>query len=88
MKMKTQYETLIDHLENRGSISGVEAHSFFRIRALPRRIKDLEQRGYRFERERCVDPTGQRYVRYHLLETVFVGFKNGDVQVESQRVVA
>lgn len=61
---KTQYDVLMDHFRNRGSISGVEAQLFFRIRALPRRIKDLEERGHMFDRVQSKDPTGQRYVRY------------------------
>lgn len=61
---KTQYDVLLDHFHNRGSISGVEAQLFFRIRALPRRIKDLEGRGHMFDRVQSKDPTGQRYVRY------------------------
>jgi hypothetical protein len=66
----SQTDTLLNHfttLRARGavpSISNIEAQALFKIRALPRRISDLEARGHRFERERRVDTTGQRYVRY------------------------
>jgi hypothetical protein len=59
-----QLELLIRHFQTVGSISNVEAQSIYKIRALPRRVSDLEQRGYRFERVRKTDLTGQRYVRY------------------------
>ena len=62
---KPQTALLLDHFEVRQDISDVEARVLFRIRALPRRISDLEARGYRFRREWKKDSTGQRYVRYH-----------------------
>ena len=63
---KPQTALLKDHFirYHRPSISGVEAASLYRIRALPRRIKDLEETGWVFKRETHTDPTGQRYVRY------------------------
>ena len=45
----------------------MEAQTIYRIRALPRRISDLEERGWVFEREWRKDPTGQRYRRYFLV---------------------
>lgn len=62
-----QVNLLLSHFHQRNSISGVEAAALFRIRALPRRIKDLEALGHRFRRERRKDSTGQVYVRYHYL---------------------
>ena len=64
---KSQLDWLIQHFKKSPSISGQEASGQFRIRSLPRRILDLEARGYRFARENRVDTTGQRYVRYHYL---------------------
>ena len=61
---KPQTALLLDHFEVRQDISDVEARAMFRIRALPRRIKDLEDQGFRFRREWKKDSTGQRYVRY------------------------
>jgi len=62
---KSQAALLVEHFEKgKTSITGVEAAALFRIRALPRRISDLEEKGFLFRREPCVDSTGQRYVRY------------------------
>jgi hypothetical protein len=60
----TQIETLIRHFKEVGTITNMEAQSVYKIRALPRRISDLEKRGYSFKRVRKSDLTGQRYVRY------------------------
>lgn len=60
----TQHQILLDHFKNVGSISGLEAITVHRIYALPRRIKDLEECGHQFIRERRRDVTGKRYVRY------------------------
>lgn len=59
-----QAELLMKHFEQVGSISNMEAQSMYKIRALPRRVSDLESKGYKFERVRKTDLTGQRYVRY------------------------
>jgi hypothetical protein len=66
MKQDTQLTKLARYFESYGSISNIEAQAVFRIRALPRRISDLEQRGYRFTRRRMKDVENQRYVRYEL----------------------
>jgi hypothetical protein len=60
----TQVQLLAHHLETVGSITNVEAQAMYKIRALPRRISDLESKGYVIERQRKKDLTGQRYVRY------------------------
>ena len=62
----TQREMLKNHFNKAGSITNVEAQSIYKIRALPRRISDLEAEGMKFKRERKTDLTGQRYVRYVL----------------------
>ena len=64
---KLQTALLLDHFDVRSNISDIEARALFRIRALPRRISDLEVKGFRFSREWKKDSTGQRYVRYHYL---------------------
>jgi hypothetical protein len=75
---KNQNELLRDHFiaSHQPSISGIEAAALFRIRALPRRIKDLEEKhGMSFKRENHTDSTGQRYVRYvHLPMTQALSF--------------
>jgi len=62
----TQKEAIKLHLQKCGSISNVEAQMMYKIRALPRRISDLEADGFEITRIRKVDVTGQRYVRYVL----------------------
>lgn len=61
-----QKDAIKRHLELEGSISNLEAQSMYKVRALPRRISDLEADGIKIERVRKTDVTGQRYVRYVL----------------------
>lgn len=63
----TQIENLKKHFTLRSTITNIEAQNLYRIRALPRRISDLEERGMKFNRIRKTDPTGQRYVRYAII---------------------
>lgn len=63
-----QIEQLIHHFKNVGNITNVEAQSIYKIRALPRRVSDLENRGFRFKRVQKKDLTGQRYVRYYCVK--------------------
>lgn len=60
----TQEDLVMNHLCAKGSITGVEAATLYKVRSLPRRIATLRQRGVYIESERHVDLTGQRYVRY------------------------
>lgn len=61
----TQIEKITKHLNTTGSISGVEAAALYGVRALPRRISDIEAKGIlRIKRVRKVAVNGQRYVRY------------------------
>jgi hypothetical protein len=64
---KPQTKLLLDHFSDRPSISAVEAAALYRIRSLSRRINDLQDEGHKFSKQHAVDPTGQRYVRYHYL---------------------
>lgn len=70
LKLPTAPQTrkILTHLRKVGSISGVEAQFILGVRALPRRISDLEELGYLITRERRTDTQGQRYVRYLLDE--------------------
>ena len=61
-----QVQTLYKHLEKGKSISGYEARDLYRINSLPRRINDLEEKGFKISRSSKTDPTGRRYVRYSL----------------------
>jgi hypothetical protein len=62
----SQNELLLTHLKKFGSISGVEAAAVYKIRALPRRIKDLRERGVLISDVWKHDALGQRYKRYSL----------------------
>ncbi len=66
----SQTEDLKNHFRQCPSISNVEAQAIYKIRALPRRICDLELQGYEFKKEWKKDPTGQRYRRYTLIKGV------------------
>jgi hypothetical protein len=65
--MSPQVKTLHTHLVNHGSISNIEAQAMFKMRALPRRISDLKELGFKIRREIRRDSTGQRYARYYLV---------------------
>jgi hypothetical protein len=63
---KTQTQQILDHLIEKKSITLIEAAAMYKTRSLTRRIKDIREMGYNITSERCVDRTGQRYVRYWL----------------------
>lgn len=64
----TQKQILIRHFEMYPSISNIEAQAVYKIRALPRRICDLEEMGWTFTKEWRKDATGQRYKRYTVMK--------------------
>lgn len=68
--LSPQCRQILRHLQEKGSISNMEAQAIYRIRALPRRIADLREAGYRTVKKFRKDPTGQRYVRYYCPEHV------------------
>jgi hypothetical protein len=61
---KSMEDTILDHLIDVGSITGLEAQGLYKCRHLPRRIKTLRERGFSIISHRNKDHTGQRYVRY------------------------
>jgi hypothetical protein len=71
MRLNPQCKQLLKHLKQTGSISNVEAQAIYKVRALPRRVSDLEALGVRVNRVTKHDATGQRYVRYHYIEAPF-----------------
>ena len=62
----TQAQTVLAHLTQKGSISGYEASTVYKIVHLPRRIGDLRLKGHQIRSDWHRDPTGKRYVRYFL----------------------
>ena len=66
--MKPQLKTIVKHLQTVGSISNLEAITQYNIMSLSRRINDLEELGYKFNKVLKAHPvTRQRYKRYHLI---------------------
>ncbi|EEE45374.1 helix-turn-helix domain-containing protein [Roseibium alexandrii] len=62
-----QTRILTSHFARKRTITVREAIDEHRIMSLPRRILDLEDEGFRFERHRKTNKvTGQRYVQYEL----------------------
>lgn len=68
MKM-TQDELLHRFLLEVGTITPVEASTVYKIRSLTSCIARLRRRGMRIVSERKTDLAGQRYVRYHCLDS-------------------
>ena len=66
MKKASQAQLILGHLEMKGSISGLEALSLYRIFRLAARIEELRNRGHDIETEMKKDTTGKRYARYVL----------------------
>jgi len=62
----SQNNLILDHLRKVGSITFVEAVDLYRVRSLPRRIKDLRDLGYEIVSEWKRDNLGQKYTRYSL----------------------
>ena len=59
-------QMILRHLEDKGSITSVEAQALYRCRSLSRRITDIKQWGFPISSELKTDATGQRYARYYL----------------------
>lgn len=64
----TQIQALTDHLQNRGSISGLEAVALYRIVSLTKVISVLKRKGLNIIGLWKQDNTGKRYKRYFLAQ--------------------
>lgn len=62
----SQNNQILKHLIDVGSITFLEAVDLYRVRSLPRRIKDLRELGWPIDSEWRKDTLGQRYTRYSL----------------------
>jgi hypothetical protein len=62
----SQYQKVLNHLIDVGSISFLEAWTLYSVRSLPRRIADLRANGFEIVSTWKKDNNGQRYVRYSL----------------------
>lgn len=64
--LKPQTQLVLDHLNNYGHITPVEAGAVYKIRCLPKRISELKEYGYKIQTRLRADATGQRYAHYSL----------------------
>lgn len=62
-------KSVLDLLRSKGAITSLEAQGVLRCRQLPARILELKRLGHKIVTEMKLDPTGQRYARYHLEAT-------------------
>lgn len=60
---KTQVNKIVDYINKNGSITDQEAQ-IMRVRSLSRRIVDLKEKGYAFNKKERKDDYGQRFVEY------------------------
>ena len=58
---------VLDLLRRKGAITALEAQGVLRCRQLPARVLELKRLGHKIITEMKVDPTGQKYARYHLM---------------------
>ncbi len=63
---KPMTKAVLDLLKVKGSLTSIEAQGVLRCRALPKRISELKDLGWKIITELKNDTTGQRYARYHL----------------------
>ncbi|KAA3452747.1 hypothetical protein C7I87_00785 [Mesorhizobium sp. SARCC-RB16n] len=59
-------KSVLDLLRRKGAITSLEAQGVLRCRQLPARVLELKRLGHKIVTELKVDPTGQKYARYHL----------------------
>lgn len=62
----SQVEQIEEFIRINGSITSLDATNALYIMALARRIKDMEEMGYKIEREWETSSTGARYRRYRI----------------------
>ena len=65
----SQDEMLTRHLLEVGSITGVEAQTIYKTRCLTSNIRRLRVNGLNIHTEYKKDLSGQRYARYHCLDS-------------------
>lgn len=65
--MSPQAHVVLNHLREAGSITNVEANAVLRVRSVSRRITEIRDAGFRIHKQMRHDTTGQRYVRYFLM---------------------
>jgi len=64
-----QDELLTRHLQEVGSITGVEAQTIYKVRCITSNIRRLRQAGMNIHTEFKKDLSQQRYARYHCIDS-------------------
>lgn len=65
----SQDDILRRHLLEVGTITNAEAQTVYKVRSLTSNIARIRANGLRVVSERKTDLSGQRYVRYHCLDS-------------------
>lgn len=68
LNKKSMTALILDHLKKGKTITAVEAAALWRVRSLTRRISDIRAKGHVILAEEQKDTTGQKYVRYSLVQ--------------------
>jgi hypothetical protein len=64
----TQYDLVLSHLTEHGSLTSREALDYYRIFRLAARIQELRQDGFDIKSVTKHDDLGKRYVEYVLVD--------------------
>ena len=64
--MKSQYQTILNHLIDHGPITVIQAAELYRVRSLTKLIHTLKQNDFNIVSEWVTDPMGRRFKRYSL----------------------
>lgn len=64
--LKPQTKLVLDHLNQYGHITPVEAGAVYKIRCLPKRISELKEAGVKIHTQLRSDAMGQRYAHYSI----------------------
>jgi hypothetical protein len=67
--LSRQAQQVLEMLRANTSVSSVEAEMCLKVRRTASRIHDLRKAGFEIKSVTCRDHTGQRYVRYWLLNS-------------------
>lgn len=62
--MTPQAQTVLKHLADHGTLTGIEGEAVYQIRHLPSRIFEIKRHGVAVTTETKFDARGQRYARY------------------------
>ena len=68
MKKQNQTDAALEWLETKGELTSRDAFNELNIVCLPRRIKDLRNRGYAIRTDYRVSETGKRFGVYSLID--------------------